>query len=88
MPDGSEFFARASSDGIIHVRDNKGKGRRQSFKQILRRVKDNPDKATAEFEDLSESVASPSLYATKRISTRCELRQDPVGVAGMAGLAV
>jgi len=67
VPENSEFFARAKFlDGIIHVRDNKGKEAAESFKQILRRAKDNSDKATAEFEDLANLSLARVFYATKQ----------------------
>lgn len=67
IPDTSEFFARAKFlEGIVYVRDNKGKDAAEAFRQILRKAKETNDKATAEFEDLANLSLARVFYATKQ----------------------
>jgi len=67
VPDTSEFFARAKFlEGIIAVRDNRGKEAAEAFRQILRKAKESNDKATVEFEDLANLSLARVFYATKQ----------------------
>src|SRR6185295_9066316 len=67
IPDTSEFFARSKFlEGIVYVRDNKGKEAAEAFRQILRKAKENSDKATLEFEDLANLSLARVFYATKQ----------------------
>ncbi len=67
VPDTSEFFARAKFlEGIVYVRDNKGKEAAEAFRQILRKAKEQKDKATLEFEDLANLSLARVFYATKQ----------------------
>lgn len=67
VPDTSEFFARAKFlEGIIYVRDNKGKEAAEAFRQILRKAKETKDKTTLEFEDLANLSMARVFYATKQ----------------------
>jgi tetratricopeptide (TPR) repeat protein len=67
IPDTSEFFARSKFlEGIVYVRDNKGKEAAEAFRQILRKAKESNDKATIEFEDLANLSLARVFYATKQ----------------------
>jgi tetratricopeptide (TPR) repeat protein len=70
VPEKSEFFPKAKFfEGITYVRENKGKEASESFKAILRKVKQYPDpdkvpKVLREFEELANLSLGRVFYAT------------------------
>ncbi|HND12978.1 MAG TPA: hypothetical protein PLY80_21205, partial [Pseudomonadota bacterium] len=53
VPETNEFFGRSKYlEGIIHVRENRGKEAAEAFRQILRKAKAG-DANTVEFEDMA-----------------------------------
>jgi tetratricopeptide (TPR) repeat protein len=72
VPEKSEFYPKAKFfEGITYVRENKGKLASDSFKAILRKVKqyDDPDKVPKtlrEFEELANLSLGRIFYTTKQ----------------------
>ena len=66
VPETNEFFARSKYlEGIIHVRENRGKEAAEAFRQILRKAKGG-DATTAEFEDMANLALARVFYATRQ----------------------
>ena len=72
VPEKSEFFPKAKFfEGITYVRENKGKAGSDSFKAILRKVKqyEDPDKVPKllkEFEELANLSLGRVFYTTRQ----------------------
>jgi tetratricopeptide (TPR) repeat protein len=72
VPEKSEFFPKAKFfEGITRVRENKGKEASESFKAILRKVKqyDDPDKVPKvlrDFEQLANLSLGRVFYTTRQ----------------------
>ncbi len=72
VPQKSEFFPKAKFfEGITYVRENKGKDASDSFKAILRKVKEYDDpkkvpKVLREFEELANVSLGRVFYTTRQ----------------------
>ncbi|HZS41584.1 MAG TPA: hypothetical protein VFF06_32360 [Polyangia bacterium] len=72
IPEKSEFYPKAKFfEGITYVRENKGKDASESFKAILRKVKQYPDpdkvpKVLREFEELANLSLGRVFYTTRQ----------------------
>ncbi len=72
VPEKSEFYPKAKFfEGITYVRENKGKEASESFKAILRKVKQYPDpdkvpKVLREFEELANLSLGRVFYTTRQ----------------------
>jgi tetratricopeptide (TPR) repeat protein len=70
VPEKSEFYPKAKFfEGITYVRENKGKLASESFKAILRKVREYPDpdkvpKVLKEFEELANLSLGRVFYTT------------------------
>ncbi len=72
VPEKSEFYPKAKFfEGITYVRENKGRQASDSFKAILRKVKQYPDpdkvpKSLREFEELANLSLGRVFYTTRQ----------------------
>ncbi len=67
VPLNSEFFTRAKFlEGMTFVRQYDGKQASDSFRQILRKAKESPDKTTEEFAELANLSLARVFYSTKQ----------------------
>jgi tetratricopeptide (TPR) repeat protein len=67
VPLDSEFFTRAKFlEGMTYVRQYDGKAAAESFRQILRKAKEAPDKTSEEFAELANLSLARVFYSTKQ----------------------
>ncbi|HJZ87375.1 MAG TPA: tetratricopeptide repeat protein [Polyangia bacterium] len=70
VPLDSEFFVKAKFfEGVTHVRERDGKGAAESFKDILRKNQEKPDKSTEEFVDVANLALARTFYSTGQFQT-------------------
>ena len=70
VPLESEFFVKAKFfEGVTHVRELDGKAAAESFKEILRKAQEKPDKSTDEFVDVANLALARVFYSTKQYPT-------------------
>jgi tetratricopeptide (TPR) repeat protein len=70
VPLESEFFVKAKFfEGVTHVRELDGKAAAESFKEILRKAQEKPDKSTDEFVDVANLALARVFYSTKQYQT-------------------
>jgi len=64
VPEKSEYYAKAKFlEGMTYVRQYQAKPASESFKAILRKAKEHPDKTTLEFEEMANVSLARTFYA-------------------------
>jgi tetratricopeptide (TPR) repeat protein len=70
VPLESEYFVKAKFfEGVTHVRELDGKAAAESFKEILRKNQEKPDKSTEEYVDIANLALARVFYSTKQYQT-------------------